>query len=93
MNMMGDSNHSEHEHGDAEYSTLHTTLTFILDDNWKPKVTWSGYSWDVDEFVDDVLMVIEGSDDFDHDDSIPGFTFVLASLAIGLAIIAASRNE
>jgi protein SCO1/2 len=97
MNMMGDSNHSEHEHEDegAEYSTKHTTLTFILDDNWKPKVTWSGYSWDVDGFVDDVLMVIEGSDDFDdhHDGGIPGFTFVLASLAIGLAIIAAGRNE
>jgi hypothetical protein len=95
VNMMADSNHSEHEDEAAEYATLHTTLTFILDDNWKPKVTWSGYSWDVDDFVDDVLIVIEGSDDFDddHDDSIPGFTFVLASLAIGLAVIATSRNE
>ena len=93
VNMINGSSHSEDE--GAEYATLHTTLTFILDDNWKPKVTWSGNSWDVDDFVDDVLMVVEDSDDFDdyRDDSIPGFTFVLASLAIGLAVIATSRNE
>ena len=78
---------------ELDYETMHTTLTFILNEDWEPKVSWSGYNWDVDDFTDDVKMVIDDNSKAEDSDSIPGFTFVLASSAIGLAIIASRREE
>ena len=78
---------------ELDYETMHTTLTFILNEDWEPKVSWSGYNWDVDDFADDVKMVIDDNSKAEDSDSIPGFTFVLASSAIGLAIIASRREE
>lgn len=78
---------------ELEYDTLHTTLTFILNEDWEPKVSWSGYNWDVDDFADDVKMVIDDSSNAGDSESVPGFTFVIASSALGLAIIASRRQE
>lgn len=75
-------------------STSHSTQTFILNSDWKPKVVFTGYDWNVDLFVDDIKRAAGGSNDpHDHDDSIPGFTFVLTSASLGLAIIASRRED
>ena len=75
-------------------STSHSTQTFILNSDWKPKVVFTGYDWNVDLFVDDIKRAAGGSNGpHDHDDSIPGFTFVLTSASLGLAIIASRRED
>ena len=73
----------------------HSTQTFILDSNWKPKVVFVGYMWDVDVFVEDVVRAAElHSESSDHDtDLLPGFTFAVAASGLGLAIIATTRDE
>ena len=78
----------------VETSTSHSTQTFILDADWKPKVVFLGYDWDVDLFVDDVKRAANlVSDPDDHDHGLPGFTFATAAAGLGLAIIASSREE
>lgn len=75
-------------------STSHSTQTFILDSDWKPKVVFVGYDWNVDHFVEDVKRAANlNSHPDDHDNGLPGFTFVTLSAGIGLAIIASSRDE
>ena len=82
------------EEEETETSTSHSTQTFILNGDWEPKVVFLGYDWDVDLFVEDVKRAAGTTDDpDDHEDSIPGFTFVTVASGIGLAIIAASRDE
>jgi cytochrome oxidase Cu insertion factor (SCO1/SenC/PrrC family) len=84
---------TEHDNDESEYATLHTTLTFILDSNGKPRISWSGYQWDVGDFVEDIRKLIDGSPHPDPSDSIPGFTFNIATAALGLAFIASSRDK
>jgi len=80
-----------------ETETSHSTQTFILNGDWKPKVVFLGYDWNVDLFVEDVKRAA-GTTSSPSDNSVlpgglPGFTFVTASVGLGLAIIAASREE
>lgn len=89
-NMQSDDDHS-HNHDHSEYNTLHTTLTFILDRDFAPKISFSGYDWDIDLFVEDVERTASNADGHNH--SIPGFTFAIISASIGLAIIATSRED
>ena len=80
--------------GDVETSTSHSTQTFILDADWKPKVVFVGYDWDVDKFVGDVKRAANlASDPDDHDHGLPGFVFATVAASLGLAIIASSREE
>ncbi len=77
-----------------ETETSHSTQTFILNGDWKPKVVFVGYDWDVDLFVEDIKRAAGTTKDpGDGSSGIPGFTFVTATAGLGLAIIAASRNE
>jgi cytochrome oxidase Cu insertion factor (SCO1/SenC/PrrC family) len=77
-----------------ETSTSHSTQTFILDSDWKPKVVFVGYDWNVDHFVEDVKRAANlNSHPDDHENGLPGFTFVTLTAGIGLAIIASSRDE
>jgi hypothetical protein len=78
----------------VETSTSHSTQTFILDADWKPKLVYLGYDWDVDEFVEDVKGVADlKSSAHDHDHGLPGFAFATVAAGIGLAIIASSRDD
>ena len=97
-----ESEEHDHSHGDEETEddgivTLisHSTQTFILDSNWKPKVVFVGYMWNVDVFVQDVVRAAGlHTESSDHDsDILPGFTFTAAVSGLGLAIIAASRDD
>ena len=77
-----------------ETETSHSTQTFILNGDWKPKVVFVGYDWDVDLFVEDIERAAGTTNDpGDSSSGIPGFTFVTATAGLGLAIIAASRDD
>jgi len=77
-----------------ETETSHSTQTFILNGDWKPKVVFVGYDWDVDLFVEDIKRAAGTTKDpGDGSSGIPGFTFVTATAGLGLAIIAASRDD
>ena len=75
-------------------STSHSTQTFILNSDWKPKVVFVGYDWSVDHFVEDVKRAAgQNPHPDDNDDWLPGFTLVTLSASVGLAIMALSRDE
>jgi protein SCO1/2 len=76
-------------------SVAHSVLTFILDNEWKPIVSWSGYQWNEAEFAHDIETVMASHDhpEDTDDHSVPGFTFGLIASALGLAIIATSKEE
>ncbi len=81
-----------------EYTVGHSTITFILDADFKPLVSWSGSDWNVADVVADIHMVATGATmidaAMDGDDSwMPGFTFGIITSALGLAIIATKREE
>ncbi len=89
--VMPEENHTATE---TTISTSHSTQTFILDEDWNPMVVFLGYDWDVDDFVEDVERAAHSADNHGDDDSgLPGFTFVTVSAGLGLAIIAARREE
>jgi hypothetical protein len=74
---------------EEEYSVGHSTTTFILDRERKPRVAWTGDNWDPSEFIEDIetLAEIEGLID-DSSEGIPGLTFAMAFIALGTAAIA-----
>ena len=83
-----------HEPG---YTVGHSTMTYILDANFKPMVAWSGSDWNVADMVADIHMVATGSTMIDtaagsEDSWLPGFTFGIIASALGLAIIATRRE-
>ena len=74
-------------------STSHSTQTFILDEDWNPMVVFLGYDWNVDSFVEDVERAAHSADNPGDDSGLPGFTFATVGASLGLAIIAARREE
>ena len=100
------SGHDDHSDDDAEQeteeddssngtttSTSHSTQTFILDEDWNPMVVFLGYDWNVDSFVEDVERAAHSANNPDDDSGLPGFTFATVGASLGLAIIAARREE
>jgi protein SCO1/2 len=74
---------------EEEYSVGHSTTTFILDGERKPRVAWTGDNWDPSEFISDIetLAALEGLID-DSSEGIPGLTFAIAFISMGAAAIA-----
>lgn len=82
---------------EEEYNVGHSTTTFILDQERKPRVAWTGDQWNPEDFISDIEMLaediglIESSND-DSDDWFavsPTLVFGLSALlALGLAAIA-----
>ena len=100
----GHDNHSEDDDAEQEpedddssngttTSTSHSTQTFILDEDWNPMVVFLGYDWNVDSFVEDVERAAHSANNPDDDSGLPGFTFATVGASLGLAIIAARREE
>ncbi len=76
------------------YNVGHSTTTFILDQERKPRVAWTGDQWDPQEFIsdiemlaDDIGIVEKDSSDESGDSALPGPTVVLALSALGMAAI------
>ena len=87
--------HNSEEENETTTSTSHSTQTFILDEDWNPMVLFTGYDWNVDDFVEDVERAANTADGLDSDDGsgLPGFTFVTVTASLGLAIMAKRRDD
>jgi hypothetical protein len=87
--------HNSEEENETTTSTSHSTQTFILDEDWNPMVLFTGYDWNVDDFVEDVERAANTADDLDSgdDSGLPGFTFVTVAASLSLAIIAIRRDD
>jgi hypothetical protein len=72
-----------------EYSVGHSTTTFILDGERKPRVAWTGDNWNPADFIADIetLAEIEGLIE-DSSENTPGLTFAMAFISLGVAAIA-----
>ena len=74
---------------EEEYSVGHSTTTFILDSERKPRVAWTGDNWKPSDFIKDIetLAELEGLID-DSSEGMPGLTFAMAFTALSAAAIA-----
>ena len=85
--------HSDEAH-ENETSISHSTQTFILDDDWKPIVVYTGINWKIDNFVEDINRALSLADEPNSKDSrLPGFTFGIVIMSLSLAIIAERRLD
>ena len=66
-NHSSDSGQEETAEVDTEYSVGHSTVTFILDQDGNKRVAWSGYDWDAEMFLEDLVTMAYGSNQ-DSDD-------------------------
>jgi len=62
-----DSGQEESADSDTEYTVGHSTVTFILDQEGNKRVAWSGYDWDAELFLEDLVTMVYGSNQ-DSDD-------------------------
>tara|TARA_Y100000589_G_scaffold156632_1_gene149181 strand:+ start:738 stop:1544 length:807 start_codon:yes stop_codon:yes gene_type:complete len=68
-----DSGQNETVEPGTQYDVGHSTVTFILDQDGNKKVAWSGYDWDSDLFIEDLVTMVYGSnhDSEDHSGHAP----------------------
>ena len=50
------------ENSTDQYTVGHNTPTFIFDENLTPRVIWTGYSWNPDDFTSDVEKLLNEDD-------------------------------
>ena len=64
-----DSGQEESASADTQYNVGHSTVTFILDQDGNKRVAWSGYDWDAEMFLEDLVTMVYGSNQHsdDHD--------------------------
>jgi len=74
---------------EEEYTVGHSTTTFILDSERKPRVAWTGDNWDPSEFIEDIetLAELEGLIEVPSEET-PGLTFAVALMSLSAAAIA-----
>jgi len=63
----GDSGQNETVEPGVQYNVGHSTVTFILDQDGNKKVAWSGWDWESDLFIEDLVTMVYGSN-HDSDD-------------------------
>ncbi len=66
-NHSDDSGQNETVESGTDYNVGHSTVTFILDQDGNKKVAWSGWDWDSDLFLEDLVTMVYGSNQ-DNDD-------------------------
>ena len=64
-----DSGQEESAPADTQYSVGHSTVTFILDQDGNKRVAWSGYDWDAEMFLEDLVTMVYGSNQNSDDHS------------------------
>ena len=81
------------DNDEPAYTVSHNTITYILDSNLKPIVAWSGDDWDPADVISDIHKVAGKFSDGSDGSAISGFTIGMVISALGLAIIANSKDE
>ena len=73
---------------EEEYTVGHSTTTFILDSERKPRVAWTGDNWNPSDFIQDIETLAEVEGLIDTSEETPGLTFAVALMSLGAAAIA-----
>ena len=73
---------------EEEYTVGHSTTTFILDSERKPRVAWTGDNWKPSDFIQDIETLAEVEGLIDTSEETPGLTFAVALMSLGAAAIA-----
>ena len=71
---------------EIEFSIGHSTITYIMD-GMKPKIAWTGDSWNADDFRADVEEVLASQSSSSDSNSIPGMTFLIAASGLTFAAL------
>ncbi len=73
---------------DPEYTVGHSTITYILDDEKKPRVSWLSDKWLPEEFVEDIVTLAEKEGLIEiESEGIPSIGFILSVVMISMAAI------
>ncbi|HIF91498.1 MAG TPA: SCO family protein [Candidatus Poseidoniales archaeon] len=71
-----------------QFEVGHSTITYILDNERKPRIAWTGDDWHVEDFISDVEELYGSENDLPASPGLPGFSFTMAVSALGLTAIA-----
>ena len=73
---------------DPEYTVGHSTITYILDDEKKPRVSWLSDKWLPEDFVDDIVTLAEKEGLIEiESEGIPSVGLILSVVMISMAAI------
>ena len=73
---------------DPEYTVVHQTITYILDDEKKPRVSWLSDKWLPEDFVDDIVTLAEKEGLIEiESEGIPSVGLILSVVMISMAAI------
>jgi hypothetical protein len=71
-----------------QFEVGHSTITYILDNERKPRIAWIGDDWHVEDFISDVEELYSAENDLPEKPGMPGFSVAMAISALGLTAIA-----
>jgi len=71
-----------------QFEVGHSTITYILDKERKPRIAWTGDEWHVADFISDVEELYSSENDLPAAPRLPGFSIAMAISALGLTAIA-----
>ena len=71
-----------------QFEVGHSTITYILDNERKPRIAWIGDDWHVEDFISDVEELYNSENDLPEEPGLPGFSIAMAVSALGLTAIA-----
>ena len=71
-----------------QFEVGHSTITYILDNELKPRIVWTGDDWHVEDFISDIEELYHSENDLPESPGLPGFGITMAVSALGLTAIA-----
>jgi len=71
-----------------QFEVGHSTITYILDNELKPRIAWTGDDWHVEDFISDIEELYHAENDLPESPGLSGFGITMAISALGLTAIA-----
>lgn len=78
---------------EGQYDVAHSTITYILDNERKPRIAWTGDDWHVADFIADIEELYASENDLPEEPGLPGFSAIMAFSALGLTAIAINARS
>ncbi len=73
---------------EPEYTVGHSTITYILDEDKKPRVSWLSDKWLPEDFVEDIVTLAEKEGLIEiESEGIPSVGLILSVVMISMAAI------
>ena len=77
-----------------DYSVGHSTITYILDEDKKPRVSWLSDKWLPEDFVEDIVTLAEKEGLIEiESEGIPSVGLILSVVMISMAAISACAKS